>query len=170
MKQVVVVNNLLFGVQNEATEAGLDANEMMQYADTLRQVHTELDEVTAAQIALANSKMNAGLGEIIDSYDEWSTILDKDTGALKDTSAEGVATYNKLKASANKMLNTSEDLSDAFWDNAENMENIEKAAKGDTKALGELQKAAAKDFLINLDAENLSNTAENAINDFFRLL
>lgn len=158
--------SIIYSAQNEATEAGLDANEMMQYADTLRQVHTELDEVTAAQVALANSKMNAGLGEIIDSYDEWSTILDKDTGALKDTSAEGVATYNKLKASANKMLNTSEDLSDAFWDNAENMKNIEKAAKGDTKALGELQKAAAKDFLINLDAENLSNTAENAINDF----
>ena len=158
--------SIIYSVQNEATEAGLNANEMMQYADTLRQVYTELDEVTAAQVALANSKMNAGLSEIIDSYDEWSAIIDKDTGALKDTSAEGVATYNKLKASVNKMLNTSEDLSDAFWDNADNMKNIEKAAKGDTKALGELQKAAAKDFLINLDAENLSDTAENAINDF----
>lgn len=158
--------SIIYSAQNEALEAGLDANEMMQYADTLRQVNTELDEVTATQVALANSKMNAGLGEIIDSYDEWSAVLDKDTGKLKDTSAEGVATYNKLKASVNKMLNTSEDLSDAFWDIADNMKNIEKAAKGDTKALGELQKAAAKDFLINLDAENLSDTAENAINDF----
>ena len=158
--------SIIYSAQNEATEAGLDANAMMQYADTLRQVHTELDEVTAVQVALANSKMNAGLGEIIDSYDEWSAVIDKDTGKLKDFSAEGVATYNKLKASVNKMLNTSEDLSNAFWDNAENMKNIEKAAKGDTKALGELQKAAAKDFLINLDAENLSDTAENAINDF----
>lgn len=158
--------SIIYSAQNEAVEAGLDVNEMMQYADTLRQVHTELDEVTAAQVALANSKMNAGLREIIDSYDEWSAVIDKDTGKLKDFSAEGVATYNKLKASVNKMLNTSEDLSNAFWDNAENMKNIEKAAQGDTKALGELQKAAAKDFLINLDAENLSDTAENAINDF----
>ena len=121
--------SIIYSAQNEAIEAGLDSNEMMQYADTLRQVNTELDEVTAAQVALANSKMNAGLGEIIDSYDEWSAVLDKDTGKLKDTSAEGVATYNKLKASVNKMLNTSEDLSDAFWDNADNMKNIEKAAK-----------------------------------------
>lgn len=156
--------SIIYSAQNEAVEAGLDANEMMQYADTLRQVNTELDEVTAAQVALANSKMNAGLGEIIDSYDEWSAVLDKDTGKLKDTSAEGVATYNKLKASVNKMLNTSEDLSDAFWDNADNMKNIEKAAKGDKKALGELQKAATQDYLVNLALDpNFDEDARNAI-------
>lgn len=162
--------SIIYSAQNEAIEAGLDVNEMMQYADTLRQVNTELDEVTAAQVALANSKMNAGLGEIIDSYDEWSAVLDKDTGKLKDTSAEGVATYNKLKASVNKMLNTSEDLSDAFWDNADNMKNIEKAAKGDTKALGELQKAAAKDYILNIDTTGFSDDMLTALDDFADLL
>ena len=162
--------SIIYSAQNEAIEAGLDSNEMMQYADTLRQVNTELDEVTAAQVALANSKMNAGLGEIIDSYDEWSAVLDKNTGKLKDTSAEGVATYNKLKASVNKMLNTSEDLSDAFWDNADNMKNIEKAAKGDTKALGELQKAAAKDYILNIDTTGFSDDMLTALDDFADLL
>ena len=156
--------SIIWSARNEAVEAGLDANAMMQYADTLRQVHTELDEVTAAQVALANSKMNAGLGEIIDSYDEWSAVIDKDTGKLKDFSAEGVATYNNLKASVNKMLNTSTDLSNAFWDNAENIKNIEKAAKGDTKALGELQKAATQDYLVNLALDpNFDDDARNAI-------
>lgn len=158
--------SIIYSAQNEAVEAGLDANEMMQYADTLRQVHTELDEVTAAQVALANSKMNAGLSEIIDSYDEWSAVIDKDTGKLKDFSAEGVATYNNLKASVNKMLNTSTDLSNAFWDNAENMKNIEKAAQGDTKALGELQKAAAKDYLMQIAYEADTQEAYDAINAF----
>lgn len=163
--------SIIYSAQNEAIEAGLDSNEMMQYADTLRQVNTELDEVTAAQVALANSKMNAGLGEIIDSYDEWSAVLDKDTGKLKDTSAEGVATYNKLKASVNKMLNTSEDLSDAFWDNADNMKNIEKAAKGDTKALGELQKAAAKDYILNMKMDgNITEEGIAAIDTFANYL
>ena len=156
--------SIIWSARNEAVEAGLDANAMMQYADTLRQIHTELDEVTAAQVALANSKMNAGLGEIIDSYDEWSAVIDKDTGKLKDFSAEGVATYNNLKASVNKMLNTSTDLSNAFWDNAENIKNIEKAAKGDTKALGELQKAATQDYLVNLALDpNFDEDARNAI-------
>ena len=162
--------SIIYSAQNEATEAGLDANEMMQYADALRQVHTELNEVTAAQVALANSKMNAGLNEIIDSYDEWSAVLDKNTGKLKDTSAEGVATYNKLKASVNKMLNTAEDLSAAFWDNADNMKNIEKAAKGDTKALGELQKAAAKDYILNIDTTGFSDDMLTALDDFADLL
>ena len=162
--------SIIWSAQNEATKAGLDANEMMQYADALRQVHTELDEVTAVQVALANSKMNAGLSEIIDSYDEWSAVIDKDTGKLKDFSAEGVATYNNLKASVNKMLNTSEDLSDAFWDNAENMKNIEKAAKGDTKALGELQKAAAKDYVLNIDTTGFSEDMLTALDDFADLL
>lgn len=163
--------SIIYSAQNEAIEAGLDSNEMMQYADALRQVHTELDEVTAAQVALANSKMNAGLGEIIDSYDEWSAVIDKDTGALKDTSAEGVATYNKLKASVNKMLNTSEDLSDAFWDNADNMKNIKKAAEGDTKALGELQKAAAKDYILNMKMDgNITEEGIAAIDTFANYL
>lgn len=160
------LDNQIAASISQATEAGLNANEMMQYADTLRQIHTELDEVTAAQVALANSKMNAGLGEIIDSYDEWSAVIDKDTGKLKDFSAEGVATYNNLKASVNKMLNTSTDLSNAFWDNAENMKNIEKAAKGDTKALGELQKAAAQDYLMQIAYEADTQEAYDAINAF----
>lgn len=162
--------SIIYSAQNEAVEAGLDANEMMQYADALRQVHTELDEVTAAQVALANSKMNAGLKEIIDSYDEWSAVLDEDTGKLKDTSAEGVATYNKLKDSVNKMLNTSKDLSNAFWDNADNIKNIKKAAEGDTKALGELQKAAAKDYILNIDTTGFSDDMLTALDDFADLL
>lgn len=162
--------SIIYSAQNEAIEAGLDVNEMMQYADTLRQVNTALDEVTAAQVALANSKMNAGLKEIIDSYDEWSAVLDEDTGKLKDTSAEGVATYNKLKDSVNKMLNTSEDLSNAFWDNAENIKNIKKAAEGDTKALGELQKAAAKDYILNIDTTGFSEDMLTALDDFANLL
>lgn len=160
------LNNQIAGSISQAEDAGLNTNEMMQYADTLRQIHTELDEVTAAQVALANSKMNAGLSEIIDSYDEWSAVIDKDTGKLKDFSAEGVATYNNLKASVNKMLNTSTDLSNAFWDNAENMKNIEKAAQGDTKALGELQKAAAKDYLMQIAYEADTQEAYDAINAF----
>ena len=158
------LDNQIAASISQAEDAGLNTNEMMQYADTLRQVHTELDEVTAAQVALANSKMNAGLSEIIDSYDEWSAVIDKDTGKLKDFSAEGVATYNNLKASVNKMLNTSTDLSNAFWDNAENIKNIEKAAQGDTKALGELQKAATQDYLVNLALDpNFDEDARNAI-------
>lgn len=163
--------SIIYSAQNEATEAGIDANEMMAYATSLQQVRQGLDDVTAAQVALGNSKMNTGLSEIIDSYDEWTEVIDENTGKLKDTSSEGVATYNKLKASVNKMLNTSEDLSDAFWNNAENMKNIKKAAEGDTDALGKLQKAASKDYLLNMKIEgNITEEGIAAIDDFVNYL
>jgi TP901 family phage tail tape measure protein len=161
--------SVIWSAQNEAQQADIDVNEMMAYADSLQSVHKGLSDVTAAQVALGNSKMNMGLGEIIGSYEEWTDLIDKNSGLIKATTSEDVAAYNKLKSSVNKMLNTSEDLSDAFWDNADNMENIKKAAEGDTKALGKLQKAAAKDYLVNLAVDpDFEGSAEeiNKLADF----
>jgi len=155
--------SIIYSAQNEATEAGLDVGKLIAYSEALQKTNSNLDKVTAAQVALGNSKMNSGLGEVIGSYDDWTKILDKNTGKLEDTSAEGVTSFNKLKASVNKMLNTSEDLSDAFWDNADNMKNIKKAAEGDVKALGELQKAAAEDYLVDLTLDPENNFTEEAI-------
>ena len=157
--------SVIYSAQNEAVQAGLDPKELMEYADVLQSVRSELDDVTAVQIALLNSKMNAGLGEIMGSYSDWTSIIDETTGALKDLSAEGAATYNKLRASVNKMLNTSEDLSDAFWDNAENMKNIKAAAEGSEEALAALQVAATQDYLVNLALQEppIDELARNAI-------
>ena len=161
--------SIIWSAQNEAQQADIDVNEMMAYADSLQSVNKGLNDVTAAQVALGNSKMNMGLGEIIGSYEEWTNLIDKNSGLIKATTSEDVAAYNKLKSSVNKMLNTSEDLSDAFWDNADNMKNIKKAAEGDTKALGKLQKAAAKDYLVNLAVDpDFEGSAEeiNKLADF----
>lgn len=161
--------SVIWSAQNEAQQADIDVNEMMAYADSLQSVNKGLNDVTAAQVALGNSKMNMGLGEIIGSYEEWTNLIDKNSGLIKATTSEDVAAYNKLKSSVNKMLNTSEDLSDAFWDNADNMKNIKKAAEGDTKALGQLQKAAAKDYLVNLAVDpDFKGSAEeiNKLADF----
>jgi hypothetical protein len=91
------------------------------------------------------------LGEVIGTYDEWTGVIDESTGLIKANTSEDVAAFDKLKGSVIKMLNTSTKLSDAFWDNAENMENLKKAAEGDTEALEALQKAAASDYLTNID-------------------
>lgn len=156
--------SIIWSAQNEAQQADIDVNEMMAYADSLQSVNKGLNDVTAAQVALGNSKMNMGLGEIIGSYEEWTSLIDKKSGLIKATTSEDVAAYNKLKSSVNKMLNTSEDLSDTFWNNAENMKNIKKAAEGDTKALRQLQKAATQDYLVNLALDpSFDEDARNAI-------
>ena len=158
--------SVIWSAQNEAQQNGIDPQEMIAYADAIQRANGELSKMTATQVALGNAKMNTGLGEIIDSYDEWTALIDETSGLIKTTGMEDAVTYDKLRKSVNKMLNTTEDLSEEFWNNAENLENIKKAAEGDVDALGKLQKAAAEDYLIHLDASNLSEDAESAINEF----
>lgn len=158
-------------VMNEATTNGLNAEEVVNFSNALQQQNENLrtNQELADIVALANSKMNEGLGELINSYKDWTPLIDESGKLIKATSAEDAAAINKFKASVNKMLNTSEDLSDAFYDNVENMENIKKAAEGDTKALGALQKAAADDYLVQIQAE-LDGDAYNAVEDFRNFL
>ena len=161
--------SVIWSAQNEAQQNDIDPQEMIAYADAIQRANGELSKMTATQVALGNAKMNTGLGEIIDSYDEWTALIDETTGLIKTTGMEDAVTYDKLRKSVNKMLNTSEDLSEEFWNNAENMENIKKAAEGDTEALGKLQKAATKDYLVNLALDPNNNFSEDAVNAILTL-
>lgn len=156
-------------INEEAAANNIDTQQLSNFASELQKVNEELNTVQASEIALANTKLNDGLSEVISSYEQWSSLIDSSTGTIKVSTNEDVAAFNNLKKSVNKMLNTSEDLSDAFWDSAKNMDNLKKAAEGDTKAIEALQKAAAADYLQNLDlstqVENVEQ-AQDAINNF----
>lgn len=152
----------------QVQEAGLSTGDLSFFTDELQRQNEALreNEALATRVAASNMLMNDGLSEIIESYGDWSSLIDETSGLISVTGAEDAAIYDKLRKSVNKMLNTTEDLSEEFWNNAENLENIKKAAEGDVDALGKLQKAAAEDYLIHLDASNLSEDAESAINEF----
>ena len=156
-------------INEEATANNIDTQQLSNFASELQKVNEGLNTVQASELALANTKLNDGLSEIISSYEQWSSLIDSSTGTIKASTNEDVVAFNNLKKSVNKMLNTSEDLSDAFWDDAKNMNNLKKAAEGDTEAIEALQKAAAADYLQNLDlgtqVENIEQ-AQDAINNF----
>lgn len=159
-----------YSAQNEIANLGGDVEQFNQYVSAIKSANAELTDIQATMIALGNTKLNMGLSEIIDSYDEWTGLIDESTGLLKASTSDDIAVINKLKKSVNTMLNTTEDLSDGFWTSAKNMENLKKAAEGDTEALEALQKAASIDYLKNLDlganvGDNVAE-AENAISDF----
>lgn len=159
-----------YSAQNEIANLGGDVEQFNQYVSAIKSANAELTDMQATMIALGNTKLNMGLSEIIDSYDEWTGLIDESTGLLKASTSDDIAVINKLKKSVNIMLNTTEDLSDGFWTSAKNMENLKKAAEGDTEALEALQKAASIDYLKNLDlganvGDNVAE-AENAISDF----
>ena len=154
-----------WAAQNEAVEAGADLSDlqaMQTYLQANNEALKENSEI-AAMVTSQNAKMNLGLGEIMSSYEEWTDLIDESTGLIKVGSVEDAAAFNKLKASVNKMLNTSVDLSDSFWDNAENIYALKKAAEGSEEALGKLQKAAAIDYLQQIDLSGFSEeTADSA--------
>ena len=156
-------------INEEATANNIDTQQLSNFASELQKVNEGLNTVQASELALANTKLNDGLSEIISSYEQWSSLIDSSTGTIKASTNEDVVAFNNLKKSVNKMLNTSEDLSDAFWDDAKNMNNLKKAAEGDTEAIEALQKAAAADYLQNLDlgtqVKNVEQ-AQDAINNF----
>ena len=156
-------------INEEATANNIDTQQLSNFASELQKVNEGLNTVQASELALANTKLNDGLNEIISSYEQWSSLIDSSTGTIKASTNEDVVAFNNLKKSVNKMLNTSEDLSDAFWNDAKNMNNLKKAAEGDTEAIEALQKAAAADYLKNLDlgtqVENVEQ-AQDAINNF----
>lgn len=147
-------------VNEEATANNIDTQQLQQYADELQKVTEGLDKVQAAEMALDNMKLNEGLSEIISSYDQWSDLLDSTTGKLNTTTPEAAAAFNNLKKSTEKMLNVSGELSDEFFNNVENMEDLKKAANGDMEAIERLQKAAAKDILFGVDFDESSLSEE----------
>ena len=97
------------------------------------------NEARAMQVALANMKLNDGLGEIMDSYDDWTALIDETTGLIQASSSEDAKAFANLKSSINKMLNTTQDLSDDFWESAHNINLVKEAAEGSIDAIAELQ-------------------------------
>lgn len=146
----------------EATKLGFDTTLLEEYAQELQKINTELDDELALRVALANTKLNTGLKEIIDSYKDWTELIDK-TGKISATASDEIEIFNKLKKSVNEMLNTSEDLSDEFWNNAKNVELIKEAAEGSVDAIAKLQKIAAADYVLNVTPEIDTNKTESEL-------
>lgn len=167
---------IVWAAQNEAVEAGADLTDLQAMQTLLEENNNRLKENKdiAAAVTSQNAKMNIGLEEIISSYSDWTPLIDESTGLIKVGAVEDAAAFNKLKTSVNKMLNTSIDLSDSFWNNAENISNLKAAAEGSIEALGRLQKAAAVDYLQQLDFSNygteLKAEAESGVQSFIDYL
>lgn len=145
--------------RSDIQASGYDVNSIDALASSIQKVNTGLSEAQALRMALANANTSSGLSEIISSYEEWNALIDENTGLISASTYEDAEAFAALKKSVNKMLNTSQDLSDAFWDNSENIKNLQEAAQGSEEALHALQKAAGEDYLLNLDLSHLGGEA-----------
>ena len=159
-------NQIAQAATNEAVSAGVSAEDVSSMAEylTLTGRIKEEEKGLAYEISARNAIMNQGYSEIIDSYDEWTKLIDGTTGKIKLSGAEDVKIYDNLKQSVKKLLNSNDDLSDSFFDNAENIKLMKQAAEGNTKALGQLQQAAAADYIVNIKADGDTKSVVEARN------
>ena len=138
-------------VYNKAGDAGIDKDELTDYAKQLKKVNKGLTDVGAAQTALANTRQTKGFNDLVDSYEEWTELLDEDGHLLTDLDADQAKTLSDMKHNVNNLLNTTEDLPDAFYDSEENMLLLKKAVEEGGEAIYDL-KAAALDSIV-IDAK-----------------
>ena len=156
-------NQIAGAALNEAQMAGVDNETVTSMAQYLIETNkcTEAEKGLAFQISARNATFNKGFEEIKSSYDDWSKLIDENTGLIKTQGADDIKVFNNLKASMNKMLGTTSDLGDEFYNNADNIALLKKAAEGSEEAIWKLQNAAAqataKKYDFNIDWSQFDN-------------
>ena len=137
---------------------GLNLDELTAFANALENTK-DLAIDTSIAVAAANTKLNTGLKSIIDSYETVNELIEN--GPLgKDqplvfTNSEEFKKFDTLKKDLQIALDLHGDLSDSFFESAENMELLRQVANGTVEeqeiAFEKLQKAAAFDLVANVD-------------------
>ena len=143
---------------NEEKYEDIDLAAVDSYAESLMNAAEASDllddslknnKEAAEDVALYTTKMNKGIDKLANGFEDWNSILKQ-----SDKSSEE---YNKamseMKDAMSDVLGVEEDfLSDDFI--LENMDKIEKAAKGDAEAIDALAIAAGQSILINIAMGN----------------
>ena len=126
----------------EAALYGITAEALKQYAEYLKNTIPQLEgeSAEAYQVRLEDAALNIlkqqqGIAELAESYDDISKTLNK----CEEGSVDWVSAMSKLKNILSKVLAVNVNkLSDGFVKAAKASGLLEKAAKGDQKALADL--------------------------------
>lgn len=150
--------------ENAVQKYGLDADDIEDQAKRIQKAY-DLTEVEATKLAIANQRMNNGVKDLSDNWEDWNAILKKSQIDDKEKlTKEYTDTIQDLTKTIADLTGASEDLElpDEFFDSADNLELINQAAQGSTDAINQLGIAVAKttvDLMEINDAEkNLTMT------------
>ena len=161
--------------QQRGVDAGLDADELSDYADHLRQISEEVDilddslmENKSAATAVAKDvmRMNDGIEKLADNWEEWSSVLNKSS----KTSEEYSNAIGGVRDSLSTMLDVEKEfITESFVE--DHLTDIEAASKGDEEAIRRLQLALSDDIIANILLNNeIDDTRQqeilNSIDEF----
>ena len=136
----------------------IDSDEIEDYAKHLREVADSSDELAdsleddkegSRELARQIIRMNQGIEDLADGWEDWSDIL-KNSSRESEEYAEALSNTQEALAD---ILDTSVDyVSEDFV--KEHMEEIGKAAEGDAEAIDNLHKALARQIVLDIAVEN----------------
>lgn len=135
---------------NQDAWDGLDPEKVKAQAEVMAEA-LDMEEDAAQDVARVINKMNKGIDSLSKNWKDWSKIIKKatkeqDKAAM--SSEEFAEAVIGAKTALSDILDVSEDfISLDFISTSENMELIEKAAKGDAKAVQALGIALSKNIL-----------------------
>ena len=115
----------------------------------------------AKEMALINIKMNKGVADLSENYEDLSGVLKKGD---KD-SAEYAKALNEMHGIMENLLNIEDgaQLSESFYTSTKNLDLMKKAAEGDTQAILDLREAAGDDIIAQVAARADTESAKQAL-------
>ena len=127
-----------------AKNYGLNADAIEFQAAQYQELYKEqnLSAEAATELAIRNQRMNKGLEKLVKNWDKYKKALDKNNEGTVEY-AENAAELTDI---IGELVGAGKDfeLPPSFFESADNMELIEKAAQGDIKAINVLGIAVAK--------------------------
>ena len=121
-----------------AKKYGLDANVLESQARSVQALNDDmkLNAETAAQMAIANQRMNKGIDALSDNFEDWTKKLKTATRGSMDYAEVAAEVEGALK----DLLGLSDnfELPEGFLDSKENLKLLEEAANGSQLAINKL--------------------------------
>lgn len=137
-------------------DSGDTSEETADKIADLRQEYEDLGD-SAKDVSAYNLQMNKGVKKLVDSWEDLSDVL-------SDDAAKGTSDYyeaiGELDDAMSDILNIDTGvLSNGFYENADALDAMQRAAEGDESAIDDLRTLAAQDIIMNLDVQGI--TAED---------
>lgn len=121
-----------------AEKYGLNANVLESQARSIQALNNdmELNAETAAQMTIANQRMNKGIDTLSDNFEDWTKKLKTATRGSMDYAEVAAEVEGALK----DLLGLSDnfELPEGFLDSEENLKLLEEAANGSQLAINKL--------------------------------
>lgn len=143
-------NKQLDKLTQEAAEAyDIDLDDIIDQAKAFRE-ELELTEGAARDLAIQNQRMTKGIDALYNGWEDWSKILATSDHAAKDY----IDTMQEVTLAIADLVGASQDLelSNEFFESAENLADIQLAAEGDIDAINRLGIAVGVDMVNAMDA------------------